>query len=256
MQSGLYSNIKGQGEVIILLHGLLGSSENLGRVSTELSKSFEVHSLDLRNHGKSKHSDEMTYRLMSEDVIQYMNERDIDIASVLGHSMGGKVAMTLALNHSSRIDKLIIADISPVTYTAHHELIFKGLFELDSASLKTRAEADKLLSSFVGENGIRQFLLKNLTPSEDGYLKLKINLESIYRNYQNILDGIFENTSYKGPVMFVAGGSSDYIKTDHKDHTMALFPNAMMKIIPDASHWLHADKPRIFIGICERFLSN
>jgi len=254
MNSKLYSTIKGQGEVIILLHGLFGSSDNLGRIATELAKSYEVHSLDLRNHGKSAHSELMTYELMAQDVIHYMDQCSIDRAHILGHSMGGKVAMTLALQFSDRIGKLVVADIAPVTYEPHHNQIFKGLLALDLEQIQTRKQADQALAAYVTEKGIRQFLLKNLDMTSNGRFVWKMNLSAINGNYENILKGMPLGNHFDGKVIFIAGALSNYIKPDYREKTLSLFPNTEMKIIPETTHWLHAEKPRIFASICMRFL--
>jgi len=254
MDFNLYSNIKGEGETLILLHGLFGSADNLGRIATELSNDFKVHALDLRNHGQSFHSDEMDYALMAQDVINYMDFNTIESACFIGHSMGGKVAMTLALEFPERVRKLIVADISPVTYPAHHNEIFSGLLAINLVRDKTRNAADKVLAEYVGEKGVRQFLLKNLQTVVEGGLKWRVNLDAIYDNYKNILQGMKDDKVYKGSVLFIAGALSDYIKPEYKEKTLNLFPNTQMKVIPEATHWLHAEKPRIFIGICKRFL--
>jgi len=252
----LAAKVKGQqGDALIILHGLFGSSDNLGRIANELSKDFQVHSLDLRNHGESFHTEEMSYELMTEDVIHYMDEQNLDRVSILGHSMGGKVAMSIALTHSERINKLIVADISPVTYTAHHNEIFKGLLAVDFDQDKTRSAVDKRLSSYIETLGVRQFLMKNLIQRDQGIFSWKMNLLAIYKNYSKILEGLSNDEPYLGKVLFIGGGLSNYIKPAYKQQTLSLFPNTEMKIIPETTHWLHAEKPRVFIGICQRFLA-
>lgn len=250
----LTANVKGQGDALVILHGLFGSSDNLGRIATELASEYQVHSLDLRNHGQSFHAEEMTYDLMVGDVIRYMDKAKLDRVNMLGHSMGGKVAMSLALNHPQRINKLIVADIAPVTYTAHHNDIFKGLLAVDFDQDKTRSAVDKRLARYIDTLGVRQFLLKNLQPNVEGGFKWKMNLPAIYNNYSKILKGLTHNEPFMGPVLFIGGGLSDYIIPAYREQTLRLFPKTKMKIIPDTTHWLHAEKPRIFIGICQRFL--
>ena len=158
----LAAKVKGQGDVLIILHGLFGSSDNLGRIANEMAKDYQVHSLDLRNHGESFHTEEMSYELMTQDVINYMDEQNLDRVNILGHSMGGKVAMNIALVYAERINKLIVADIAPVTYTPHHNEIFKGLLAVEFDQDKTRSAVDKRLASYIETLGIRQFLMKNL----------------------------------------------------------------------------------------------
>jgi len=251
----LAAKVKGQGDVLIILHGLFGSSDNLGRIANELAKDYEVHSLDLRNHGESFHTEEMSYALMTKDVIHYLDEHNISSVNILGHSMGGKVAMNIALVHSARINKLIVADIAPVTYTGNHIEIFKGLLAVDFDQDKTRSAIDKRLSNYIETLGVRQFLLKNLIQSDQVGFEWKMNLSAIHKNYSKILEGLSNNEPYLGRVLFIGGGLSDYIKPAYKQQTLSLFPNTEMKIIPDTTHWLHAEKPRVFIGICQRFLA-
>jgi esterase len=251
----LAAKVKGQGYPLIVLHGLFGSSDNLGRVASELSKDYQVHSIDLRNHGDSFHTEEMSYDLMAGDVVAYMDEQGLDRVSLLGHSMGGKVAMKIALIYSERVSKLIVADIAPVTYSAHHNEIFKGLLAVDFKQDTTRAAVDKCLAIYINTIGVRQFLMKNLVQRKQGGFGWKMNLSAIHKNYSKILEGLSYNEPYLGKVLFIGGGLSDYIKPAYKQQTLNLFPNTDMKIIPETSHWLHAEKPRIFIGICQRFLA-
>lgn len=251
----LYSRVRGEGFPILVLHGLFGSSDNLGSVATALASNYQTHALDLRNHGRSFHHEDMDYSSMAQDLLRYMDMNSLKEVIVLGHSMGGKVAMSLALLSPERIKALIVADISPVTYQAgRHDSIFKALFSLYETDIHSRAEADNYLAEHVEEPGIRQFLLKNLKPISGGGFELKLNLPAIKESYDNIMSGQFSESPYLGEVLFIAGEQSDYIKMEHKSHTLSLFPNAQMRIIPGASHWLHAEKPESFIRICERFL--
>lgn len=251
----LNNSVKGTGRIVIILHGLFGSLDNLGRVATELSKEFQVHSLDLRNHGKSPHCSSMNYDTMCEDVVNYMTASGIESASVLGHSMGGKVAMTLATKFPTKVEKLIVADIAPVEYSPHHKDIFEGLSAVNFEVQRTRQEIDSILANHIETRGVRQFLMKNLERSEfTAGFKWKLNLEGIRNNYANILKAPPIAHQFKKEVLFIAGSLSDYIQPEYREDTLALFPNANMKMISGASHWLHAEKPRIFINICLKFL--
>ena len=250
----LFAKVEGQGEPIILLHGLFGSAANLGSIAALLATDYEVHSLDLRNHGDSPHTEAMTYELMAQDVIDYMAQTGLDCANVLGHSLGGKVAMTLALAHPDRVARLIVADIAPVSYPSQHEVIFNGLLALDLATLKSRAEADKALSAYILDKDVRQFLLKNLKRTPQGNFVWKANLASIYRNYHQLCKGLPSNRSFAGKVLFVAGEWSDYLKASDQELIQTLFPQAVIRVIPGTSHWLHAEKPAEFASVCRRFL--
>ncbi|MCP5208114.1 MAG: alpha/beta fold hydrolase [Hahellaceae bacterium] len=251
----------GQGPKIILLHGLFGSWENLGSIARSLASDYQVYCLDLRNHGRSPHTDVMNYDLMSEDVYRFMQLHGIDKAHLLGHSMGGKTAMQLALNHPEVVDKLLVADIAPVQYPPHHEAIIAGLQSLDLASLASRADAEKQLANYVNELPVRQFLLKNLVKSGAASFTWRMNLAAIIANYPAISAGQTAPKGtlphgYQGPVLFIKGGNSDYITAKYASLVATLFPHAVMRIIPSTGHWLHAEKPALFLQIVRRFLTD
>jgi esterase len=255
MTSELLSvSVKGEGKPVIILHGLFGSSDNLARVAIELEKNYTVYRIDLRNHGNSFHDDEMNYSIMVDDLKKTMDHYKIVRANLIGHSMGGKVAMAFALTYPSSMQKLIVADIAPVTYSPHHTAILKGLNSLPLESVVNRKEADRYLAEHIEEPGVRQFLLKSLDFSDKNSAVWKFNLSAILKNYDNILSGNDFFGQFEGETLFIAGGKSDYIKSDYKEKIITLFPKAQLKIIPETSHWLHAEKPRVFISICQRFL--
>ncbi len=238
---------------MLLLHGLFGDGANLGKLATALSCDYCVHSLDLRNHGKSPHHVEMTYLQMMHDVVHYMDQHGIDKSIVIGHSMGGKVAMTLALNYPERVRALIIADIAPVKYTPHHERILEGLRALNIGRIKDRKTADTQLSVYIPDVSVRQFILKSLV-KDGSALKWRMNVPAIINNYDAILDAPSGKGPYTGPTLFIAGGNSDYIKPKYRKAVLDLFPEAKTKIIEGAAHWLHAEKPETFHRVCNRFL--
>lgn len=251
----LNHKVSGQGEPIILVHGLFGSLENLGMVARGLADQYEVHSLDVRNHGRSPHSDVHTYDAITADIIGYMDNCGLSQCHFLGHSMGGKAAMHLALNFPERVNKLIVADIAPVQYEPHHNEIFDGLLSLQLDELTSRTEADKQLAKTVKELPVRQFLLKNLVKSGSTGFAWRMNLQSLCRNYHHIMAGQTSENMFEGDVLFIAGGRSNYVQSQHRDHVLKLFPNTSMKIIPDTGHWLHAEKTDLFVKLCERFLT-
>ncbi|UZE95981.1 alpha/beta fold hydrolase [Alkalimarinus alittae] len=246
--------MSGQGEPIVLVHGLFGSLENLGMIARGLSDQYEVHAIDVRNHGRSPHSDVHTYEAISGDIIGYLDSCGITRCHFLGHSMGGKAVMHLALNFPERVNKLIVADIAPVKYEPHHNEIFEGLLSLPLTELQSRGEADQLLAKTVKTTAVRQFLLKNLVKNGNSGFSWKMNLKSLCKNYQHIMAGQSSKAPFDGEVLFIAGGKSNYIQRQHREHVLQLFPNIEMKIIPDTGHWLHAEKPELFVRICERFL--
>lgn len=250
----LHHRITGSGQPLVMLHGLFGSQENLGAISRLLADQYQIHGLDLRNHGRSPHTRAHSYPLMVEDVIAYMDRAGLERAHFIGHSMGGKTAMQLALSHPQRVERLVVLDIAPVLYKPHHQQILAGLQSLDLAELKSRSEADQLLATHVPELAVRQFLLKNLVKAGPDRFGWRINLEALIQNYPNIMEGQQNQPPFPRPVLFVKGGDSDYIQAEHWPKIQELFPAAVMRIIPRTGHWLHAEKPEVVAAAIRRFL--
>ena len=249
----LHSTIRGSGPTLLLLHGLFGSGSNLGFIARELVDGYTVHSLDLRNHGKSFQSDTMSYTLMAEDVKAYIDAKQLAPVNILGHSMGGKVAMELALNHPELIHQLIVADIAPVTYKPRHDKVLAGLQALASAPIASRQQADSVLAQHIEETTVRQFLLRNLSKASGSDYKLLFNLGAIVNNYSALSAGN-AGTPFPGPTLFIKGELSNYITEQHRSNISTLFPSAQLKIISGTGHWLHAEKPQLFTTIVKRFL--
>ncbi|EMP54139.1 alpha/beta hydrolase [Marinobacter santoriniensis NKSG1] len=255
--------ISGEGAPLILLHGLFGSLENLGGITRRLQDGWQIHALDQRNHGSSPHSDTMDYPSMAQDVIAYMDARGLEKASLLGHSMGGKVAMQVALTAPERVDRLIVADIAPVSYKPRHDAILEGLSKMDLSAVKSRQDADQQLSEFVEMPATRQFLLKNLEripqdEQEPGgpMFRWRLNLPVIDACYDNLARAPEGDGPFNGPVLFLKGAESAYIQEKHRDTIMRLFPAAELRIIQDTGHWLHAEKADTFAALCRRFLES
>ncbi|MES3006971.1 MAG: alpha/beta fold hydrolase [Pseudomonadota bacterium] len=243
-----------QGEPLLILHGLFGSLGNWTWHSRELARDFAVTGLDLRNHGGSPHSDEMDYACMAQDVLEFMDDHDIARCHLLGHSMGGKVAMQLALSAPERVDRLVVADIAPVTYSAQHDSIFEGLLAIDLDTIGSRNAADVVLAQYEEDEVVRQFLLTNLLKKPEGGFYWRINLPSLQANYVRLRErppaiGVFD-----GPVLFIKGALSNYIIETHRDEILQRFPQAKIKVIMHTGHWLHAEKPQTFYRLVHSFL--
>lgn len=253
----LHSHSSGQQDSntvpVVLIHGLFGSYENLGVIERSLSEQYRVLNIDVRNHGRSGHSADMNYQLMAEDLAQTLDQLNIPVAVLLGHSMGGKLAMAFALQHPQRVSKLILADIAPVAYPPRHNSIFAGLTAVDLAGISSRADADKQLAQHINEPGVRQFLLKSLVKEDDSF-HWRFNLAALQANYAALVDAPLTEGSYDGPTLFIKGGDSDYILPEHKARIMQLFPQAQAKIIQGTGHWLHAEKPAAFTKLVQDFL--
>lgn len=263
MSVRLHHRITGEGPPLVLLHGLFGSLENLGGVNQRLQDSWQIHGLDLRNHGRSPHAPTMDYPAMADDVVAYLDDQGIDRACLLGHSMGGKTAMQVALHHPERVEKLIVADIAPVTYHPRHDAILEGMNSLDLGAIHSRSDADRALAEYVETPEIRMFLLKNLVRVPDSEkadntdtFRWRLNLGVINECYQNLADAPAGDGPFEGPVLFIKGSESAYIQQKHHERIKTLFPEARIEEIEGTDHWLHAEKPDEFARLCREFLTS
>jgi pimeloyl-ACP methyl ester carboxylesterase len=234
---------EGKGPQLIVLHGLFGMLDNWKSLGRRFAEHFDTHLLDLRNHGHSPHSEEWNYEVMADDVLEYMDENGISEATILGHSMGGKVAMCLAGRFPERVTRLIVVDISPRYYPVHHQRFLEAMNGLPLESIRSRKEAEGYLEKSIAEFGIRQFLLKNLYWKEKGQLEWRFNLQVITAQIENVGEGLGLDAHYDGPTLFIAGGNSDYIGVGDLSLIHEHFPNAQVEVIDGAGHWVHAEKP-------------
>lgn len=253
MTVDLYARTKGEGPWLVMLHGLFGSGDNLGGLARLLEANYRILLLDLRNHGRSAHAPEMTYGDMAQDVFKAMDQHDIDKAIVFGHSMGGKVAMQMALATPERVTALIVGDIAPVRYGNHHDRILQGLRTVEKATPQSRSGAQEILADYVDEPDVLNFLMTNWRRDEQGKWRWRINLSAIVARYADIADGS-SGGPYEGPVLFLRGEHSDYVQGEHRDKILALFPSATVKTIGGTGHWLHAEKPDMVARSILRFL--
>ncbi|WP_228237077.1 alpha/beta fold hydrolase [Allomuricauda sp. M10] len=253
----LHSKIMGKGQPFLILHGFLGMSDNWKTLGTQYAENgFQVHLIDQRNHGKSFHSPDFDYELLSQDVINYMDHHHLDSAIVLGHSMGGKTAMQLATSHPEKVTKLLVADIAPKFYPPHHQDIVNALDKLDFDKITSRTEADEELSKYLRNFGIRQFLLKNLYWVEQGKLGFRFNFEVLKNKMEEIGDNISALAIYEGPTLFLRGDRSEYIMPNDYLEIKKHFPNAQIETIDNAGHWLHAENPTQFFEKSFSFLNS
>jgi len=243
----------GQGEPLLIIHGLFGTLENWGAQIKALAAHFRVFAIDLRNHGRSPWNEQMDYASLSADLVQFLDHHRLDRALVLGHSMGGKAAMQLALDHPERVSKLLVVDIAPVRYPPGHNNVFDGLFAVDLAHLSQRADADQQLAKHVVEPGVRQFLLKNLYRAGD-HFAWRMNLKALQREYDQIAAAPTGQGHYDGPTLFIKGGASAYIQASHRPAIEQRFPKATARVMEGVGHWPHAEKPELFTRLALRFL--
>ncbi|MBP0048463.1 alpha/beta fold hydrolase [Marinobacterium sp. AK62] len=246
----------GQGKPLVILHGLFGSLENWGLQARALSERFDVIAVDLRNHGRSPHSPGMTYADMSADLKALLDSLELDRVLLMGHSMGGKVAMQFALDHPERVEKLVVVDIAPVHYPPHHDDVIQGLKAIPLTTLKSRREADQVLARYVDSEPTRAFLLKNLYRNDARQFAWRMNLDTLAEDYSDISAAPDSaNTHYGGPTLFIKGGESDYLKPEHQRPIETLFPQAKFKIIAGAGHLPHVEKPAAFTKLVETFFT-
>jgi esterase len=251
----LHSNILGEGTPFLILHGFLGMSDNWKTLGNKFSEEhFQVHLIDQRNHGRSFRDDEFNYEVLVEDLKQYCDHYQLKDIVLLGHSMGGKTAMLFATKYPELVSKLIIADIAPRFYPIHHDQILEGLSSLNFDVLKSRTEADNILSQYVSDFGTRQFLLKNLYWQEKGKLGFRFNLKVLKDNVEEVGEALPVSNSYSGDTLFLRGDKSEYIALSDEFLIKMQFPNSNIQTIENAGHWLHAENPTDFFNSVLRFL--
>ncbi|SQH76782.1 Hydrolase, alpha/beta fold family protein [Shewanella benthica] len=249
----------GQGSAVILIHGLFGDLDNLKGLGKSLEERHRVVRVDVPNHGLSPHWQKMDYPLLAQAVITLMDSLQLARAHILGHSMGGKIAMATALSYPDRVTSLIAADIAPVSYQQRHDQVFSGLEGIDLSGLKSRSEALKQLLAAGLDEGTAQFLLKNLSRTNQGF-NWKMNLAGLKSSYRDLIAWYNDIEAedflqYSKPTLFIRGGDSDYITSEHRQAIMSQFPQVQAKTIEGTGHWLHAQKPAIFNRIVSDFLA-
>jgi pimeloyl-ACP methyl ester carboxylesterase len=261
----LYSKIEGEGtraegesseaKPLLILHGFLGMSDNWKTIGQQFAADgFQVHLLDLRNHGKSFHSDEFNYGIMAQDVYEYCQANNLEKVNILGHSMGGKIAMLFATMYPEMVEKLIVADIGPKFYPQHHQIIFEALNAVDFSIKPSRSEVEEILSKYITDFGTRQFLLKSLYWQEPGQLAFRFNLAVFNKNMDEIGKPLPENYVFNKSTLFIRGGNSNYILDNDFEIIEQHFPSSKTETIPNVGHWLHAENPKLFHQIVSSFL--
>jgi pimeloyl-ACP methyl ester carboxylesterase len=246
----------GEGREFIILHGFLGSLDNWATLSAEWARhGLCTIALDLRNHGRSPHTDAHSIPLMAADVIATMNELNLEQADILGHSMGGKVAMHLALHFPTSVRSLIVADMAPRRYApGSHDPVFNAIRQVDLTTMHSRKDVEAAMTPLLGDFGTRQFILKGLYRDEaTGNYKWRFNIETLEREYANVLEET-NGQPYEGKVLFLRGENSLYVKEQDHAEILKLFPHAQIETVPNAGHWLHADQPGLFSAGVLRFL--
>jgi esterase len=243
----------GSGPAILVLHGVFGSSDNWQSVGKELSDDFTVYLIDLRNHGNSPHGDVMNYDVMAEDLRDLAVAEDVQKFHLMGHSMGGKVAMNFASRFPNFLDKLVVVDIGPKYYAPHHQQIFRGFNAINLKTLNSRNEAEEVMSNEIPDFGVRQFILKNLKRTDEGFT-WKINLPVIEKNIERVGEAIGIDKPVQVPTLFIRGSKSNYIQEEDMKSINEMFPSAKLTTVEGAGHWVHAEKPKELLSVLFDFL--
>jgi len=250
----LYFQEVGEGQPLIILHGLFGSGDNWLTHARQLASHFRVIVVDQRNHGRSAHHEEMSYAVMAEDLLELIAALDLRDVIVLGHSMGGKTAMHFAQQHPFLVDRLVVVDMGVREYPPHHDQIFEGLFAVRVNEISSRKEAETRLTPYTDDPATLQFLLKNLYWVETGRLAWRFNLNTLYHSVSSILERVPEETVCPVPALFMKGERSEYIRVEDREEIIRLFPAAVFQEVKGAGHWPHAEAPAEFVRILEEFL--
>lgn len=250
----LYFQDEGSGEPLVLLHGLFGSSANLRTLARQLAERFRVLSVDLPNHGRSAHTKSMTYPDMSEALYNLSKRLATPRLNWVGHSMGGKAIMHLALTHSDCVNRLVVMDIAPVNYDHRHGEFFDAMCDLDLDRIGSRAEAERELSLTVTNSAIRKFLLQNLK-RDGGRFTWRINLPVLSEFHDDLLAfPDVAGSTFSGPTLVLSGARSSYVSSAHYRTFLRYFPNAVFSVVQDAGHWLHIDQPERVASAVVKFL--
>lgn len=239
----LNHKIMGEGPPLVILHGLFGMLDNWQTLGREWAEHYRVVLVDLPNHGRSPHTEVMDYDTMAEAVAQLLETLTIDECYLLGHSMGGKVAMHTALTYPGLVKKLVVVDIAPRAYRRGHDDIFAALQTLDPAALADRTEASDQLAIHLPDPGVQLFLLKNLARKSGGGFKWRMNLPVIFREYDKLVGSVGNpGATFAGPTLFLRGGRSGYVRDEDWPDILELFPAAQLATVENAGHWVHAEQ--------------
>lgn len=246
----------GEGKPLVILHGVFGSGENWLTVSKQFAPHFQVFLVDQRNHGRSPQTDEFSYQIMVSDLLDFADQQGFDKFDLIGHSMGGKVAMKFAAQYPDRLNHLVVVDIAPRFYKPHHQEIIAGFKAVDLQNSNSRNEADAAMARFIPELDVRQFLLKNLYRDETGKFAWRINLPVLEKAVENIGEPLDTSAKIEVPTLFLKGENSRYISELDEEQIKTQFTDSRLVTIPDAGHWIQAEQPDAFAAAVLPFLTN
>lgn len=254
----LNATVAGDGPPLLIIHGLFGQAKNWGGLIRQFGRSFTVHALDLRNHGTSPRARPTDYPAMAADIGRYIEDHRLEQPGVIGHSMGGKASMWLALTQPGLIGRLVIADVAPVAYRHNFDRELTALRAIDPASLTSRTEADQIMAGYLEAKPVRDFLLTNLVRGDDGGWCWLIDIDNIAGSMPDITGWPTpaDHARFNGPALFLSGGRSDYVTPSMHAEILQRFPAASFTSLPESGHWLHAENPQGFMTACLPFLQS
>lgn len=245
----------GSGPDVVLLHGLFGMGANLGMLGKFLRDAYTVHLVDLPDHGRSAWTEQSDLRSMANALAQWLQTRCIATVHCVGHSLGGKVAMQFALDHPTSTASVVVADIAPVTYSRSHDAVFAALRAVAIAGCRSRAQADVVMSGYIEDAGVRQFLLMSLYREADGSYHWRFNLEGLQRHYSAYLQAPIVDAAFDGPALFIRGALSNYVRDEYLADIHTTFTAASVETMADCGHWLHAEQPAMFNAVVRQYIA-
>lgn len=243
-----------EGPEIIILHGLFGMLDNWKTFGRQMSEQYQVYLVDQRDHGRSPRTSDFNYKLLAEDLAEFIRLNDLNPYAIMGHSMGGKTVLQFANDYPDLFDRMIVVDIGPLANEAGHHTIFKALQSFDPAQIEDRSEAFDVMSSYIHQAGVIQFLMKNLSRNQAGGYQWKMNLDLLHEKYEHILAEISFDYLISSPCLFIKGAKSAYIDERNLDHIEEVFSNAEIITIEDAGHWVHAEQGARLLEVVLDFL--
>lgn len=251
----LHSKITGdKAQHLLIFHGLFGQSDNWATLSKQFAENYTVHAIDLRNHGRSFHSEDMSFEAMTDDLLQYLNHYNIEKSDLIGHSLGGRVVIEFSYKHPERVNKLIVADMAPKAYPPHHQGILKALNSVDFNLVEKRSDVEDVLKQYIPDMGTRQFLLKNVYHADENKYAFRFNLKTLTESYNQMVGGDLTNGIFEGETLFLKGEKSNYILPEDEEMILQHFPKAKIETISNAGHWIHAENPSEFFQKSMAFL--
>lgn len=250
-----FKKIGETGKPLIILHGVFGLLDNWLSISKAIAEhGYVLYLVDQRNHGRSPHEEPMDYPTFSSDLKEFIDQQKLENPHLLGHSMGGKTVIQYAADYPGTFDKLVVVDIGPKAYPIHHKKILEGLNAIPIDEITSRNDADEVLAQYEPILPVRQFLLKNLYRKDEGGFAWRFNLPVLTTSMKKI--GVATNYSepVNNPTLFIRGEKSDYILDEDWEDILKIFPNATLKTVPNAGHWVQAEQPQAFTKALVDFL--